>query len=121
MRTSALSTKKNNAVLKKSAWKVMKNNGYLLIVVVAVGLSFGNNEWAEALSILGNNGAYNGGIPSFGDLGQMVDRVEDELIGHDVSEVPDSLVSRKKLEYILTKLIIVLTAIKNISNISFVG
>jgi len=91
MRTSALSTKKNNAVLKKSAWKVMKNNGYLFIVVVAIGLSFGNNEWVEALSILGNNGAYSEGIPSLGDLGQMVDRVEDELIGHDVSDVPDSL------------------------------
>ena len=102
MRTSALSTKKNNAVLKKSAWKVMKNNnGYLLIVVVAVGLSFGNNEWVEALSILGNNGAYSGGIPSLGDLGQMVDRVEDELIGHDVSDVPDSLVSRMTFRDIL--------------------
>ena len=89
MPNSASSTKQ----LKKSVWKVMKNNGSVIILAVAVCLTLGNSRLVEALSILGNNGAYGAGIPSLDDLGQMVDRVEDELIGHDVSDAPDSLVS----------------------------
>lgn len=88
MRSGALNTKHSNIVPKTSVWKVMKNNGYLVIFVVAIGVTFGNTKLVEALSILGgNHGAY----PSLDGLGQMVDHVEDELIGHDVSDTPDSL------------------------------
>ena len=90
MRSGALTTRQRNNVLKKSPKKVMKNNGYYIVFVVAISITFGNTKVVEALSILGgNHGAY----PSIDDLGQMVDRVEDELIGHDVSDAPDSLVS----------------------------
>ena len=93
MRSGALSTKQSNIVPKTSILKVMKNNGYLVLFVVAIGVTFDNTKLVEALSILGgNHGAY----PSLDGLGQMVDRVEDELIGHDVSDTPDSLVSNRK-------------------------
>jgi len=66
------------------------NVSITLFLVVACLLFSSNIKWIEGLSILGGNqGPYGAHIPSLDDLGQLVDHVEDELIGHDASEVPD--------------------------------
>ena len=70
-----------------------------LFLVVACLLLSSNIKWIEGLSILGGNqGPYGAHIPSLDDLGQLVDHVEDELIGHDASEVPDIMVSYNFLQ-----------------------
>merc|ERR1711981_724180 len=68
------------------------NSNTTLFLVVACLILSSNIKWIEGLSILGGNqGPYGAHIPSLDDLGQLVDHVEDELIGHDASEVPDHL------------------------------
>ena len=70
------------------------NVSITFFLVVACLLFSSNIKWIEGLSILGGNqGPYGAHIPSLDDLGQLVDHVEDELIGHDASEVPDIMVS----------------------------
>ena len=74
------------------------SNTTLFLVVACLFLS-SNIKWIEGLSILGGNqGPYGAHIPSLDDLGQLVDHVEDELIGHDASEVPDIMVSYNFLQ-----------------------
>jgi len=60
--------------------------------VVAICLILSSTGWVQGLSILGGNqGPYGGHIPSLGEIGQLVDHVEDELIGHDASDVTDNM------------------------------
>ena len=75
------------------------NVSITLFLVVACLLFSSNIKWIEGLSILGGNqGPYGAHIPSLDDLGQLVEHVEDELIGHDASEVPDIMVSYNFLQ-----------------------
>ena len=65
--------------------------------VVAICLILSSTGWVQGLSILGGNqGPYGGHNPSLGEIGQLVDHVEDKLIGHDASDVTDNMVSRVK-------------------------
>ena len=62
--------------------------------VVAICLILSCTGWVQGLSILGGNqGPYGGHIPSLGEIGRLVDHVEDELIGHEANYVPDNIVS----------------------------
>ena len=93
MRSGAFSTTQRNIISGKKIWQVSRENGFLAILVVAIGLISSNTRWVEGLSILGGNqGPYGASLPSLDDLGQFVEHVEDEIIGHDASEVPDNLV-----------------------------
>ena len=81
------------------------NVSITLFFVVACLLFSSNIKWIEGLSILGGNqGPYGAHIPSLDDLGQLVDHVEDELIGHDASEVPDIMVSCNFFKTLLRKI-----------------
>ena len=81
------------------------NVSITLFLVVACLLFSSNIKWIEGLSILGGNqGPYGAHIPSLDDLGQLVDHVEDELIGHDASEVPDIMVSYISITTLLSKI-----------------
>ena len=92
MRSGAFSTTQRNIITNKN---ICKRNGYLAILLVALGIISTNTRCAVGLSILGGNqGPYGSGIPSLDDLGQFVEHVEDELIGHDAPGVPDNLVCR---------------------------
>ena len=94
MRSGAISTTQRNII--SGTKQVSRGNGYLAILVVAIGVFSSNTQWVEGLSILGGNqGPYGASIPSLDDIGQFVEHVEDEIIGHDASEVPDSLVGSK--------------------------
>ena len=82
------------------------NVSITLFLVVACLLFSSNIKWIEGLSILGGNqGPYGAHIPSLDDLGQLVDHVEDELIGHDASEVPDIMVSYISFTTLLSKIL----------------
>ena len=82
------------------------NVSITLFLVVACLLFSSNIKWIEGLSILGGNqGPYGAHIPSLDDLGQLVDHVEDELIGHDASEVPDIMVSYISITTLLSKIL----------------
>ena len=82
------------------------NVSITLFLVVACFLFSSNIKWIEGLSILGGNqGPYGAHIPSLDDLGQLVDHVEDELIGHDASEVPDIMVSYISITTLLSKIL----------------
>jgi len=89
MRSGAFSTIQRNIITNKN---ISKRNGYLAILLVALGIISTNTRCVVGLSILGGNqGPYGSGIPTLDDLGQFVEHVEDELIGHDAPGVPDNL------------------------------
>ena len=81
------------------------NVSITFFLVVSCLIFSSNIKWIEGLSILGGNqGPYGAHIPSLDDLGQLVDHVEDELIGHDASEVPDIMVSYNLFKTLLSKI-----------------